>query len=115
MSEEQIKNALQKLQTGIKREATIRSVNTKQNKTQLLDLKDKIWRPMSNHGQFILLNVADSYLMNEFEYSLRLSTNNFSSICFTPLFEGNILRFRALANLKLFECGLEEGDTSMMQ
>ena len=54
--------------------------------------------------------------MNEFEYSLRLSTNNFSSICFTPLFEGNILRFRALANLKLFECSLEEGfDGYMME
>ena len=72
---------------------------------------------MSTEGQFILLNVADDYLMNEFESSLRLSTNDYSSICHTPLFEGNILRFRALASLKLFELEqkLEDSETDMKQ
>lgn len=63
---------------------------------------------MREEGRFILLCVADAYLTNDFEYSLRLSTQNFSSIANTCLFEGNILRFRALANLKLFEHGLNE-------
>ena len=71
-------------------------------------LTSTIWRPMFIEGKFILLCVADAYLTNDFEYSLRISTQNFSSIANTCLFEGNILRFRALASLKLFEHGLEE-------
>ena len=59
--------------------------------------------PMKPEAQFILLKVADDYLMNEFEGSLRLSNTDLSSINNTPLFEGNMLRFRALASLKLFE------------
>ena len=69
---------------------------------------------MKTEGRFIILYVADTYLMNDFEYSLRLSTNDFTSICTTSLFEGNIMRFRALASLKLFELGLEE-DIEFMQ
>ena len=63
---------------------------------------------MFTEGKFILLCAADAYLTNDFEYSLRISTQNFSSIANSCLFEGNILRFRALASLKLFEHGLEE-------
>ena len=66
------------------------------------------WQPMFTEGKFILLCAADAYLTNDFEYSLRISTQNFSSIANSCLFEGNILRFRALASLKLFEHGLEE-------
>ena len=69
---------------------------------------------MKPEDRFIILYVADTYLMNDFEYSLRLSTNDFSSICTTSLFEGNILRFRALASLKLYELGLED-DLEFMQ
>ena len=68
------------------------------------------WQPMFTEGKFILLCVADAYLTNDFEYSLRISTQNFSSIANTCLFEGNILRFRALASLKLFEHGFEESE-----
>ena len=53
---------------------------------------------MSAEGEFILLNIANAFLLNEFEYSLRLATNEFS-ICNVPIFEGNKLRFAALANL----------------
>lgn len=66
-----------------------------------------IWNPMTIEGQFILLMVADTYLTNDHEYSLRISTTDFSFIASTALFEGNILRFRALASLKLFEDGLK--------
>ena len=58
---------------------------------------------MTIEGQFILLMVADTYLTHDYEYSLRISTTDFSFIANTFLFEGNILRFRALASLKLFE------------
>ena len=54
-------------------------------------------------GKFITLIVANTYLSNDYEYSLRISTTDFSYIANSSLFEGNILRFRALASLKLFE------------
>ena len=58
---------------------------------------------MTTEGEFILYFVADTYLKNDFEHSLRISTQDFSYVAYSPLFEGNILRFRALASLKLFE------------
>lgn len=64
---------------------------------------------MTIEGQFILLMVADTYLSHDYEYSLRLATTDFSFIANTCLFEGNILRFRALANLKLFEEKFKDG------
>lgn len=66
------------------------------------------WTPMSEEGKFILLNVADSYLLQDFEYSLRLSTHNFTSICTDRLFEGNLLRFRSLASIELFAMSLQD-------
>ena len=70
---------------------------------------------MTTEAQFVVLIVADTYLMNDFEYSLKISTGQYSSICNSSLFEGNILRFRAIASLKLFEDGLEEGREYMKQ
>ena len=61
---------------------------------------------MVTEGYFIVLMVADTYLTNDYEYSLRISTTNFSYTTNTALFMGNILRFRALASLKLFELGI---------
>ena len=61
-----------------------------------------IWEPMIIEGEFILHWVADTYLLNDFEHSLRISTTDFSYVANTALFEANILRFRALASLKLF-------------
>ena len=52
--------------------------------------------------------VAETYLTNDFEYSLRISTTDFSYFTISPIFEGNILRFQALANMKLFEQGMLE-------
>ena len=47
--------------------------------------------------------VANTYLTNDYEYSLHISQKDFSYIANTSMFEGNILRFRALASLQLFE------------
>jgi len=63
---------------------------------------------MTVEGQFILHMVADTYLTKDYDYSLRISTTDFSYIANTRLFEGNILRFRALASLKMFEDGLKD-------
>ena len=67
-----------------------------------------MWVEMRKEDQFIALMAATTYLLNDFEYSLRISTTDFSCMTNTPLFEGNILRFRALASLKLFENSLAE-------
>ena len=54
-------------------------------------------------GKFIMLIVANTYFSNDYEFSLQISKTDFSHIAHSSLFEGNILRFRALASLKLFE------------
>ena len=71
-----------------------------------------VWNPMTIEGQFILLMVADTYLTHDYEYSLRISGTDFSFIANTCLFEGNILRFRALASLKLFEEGFKDHEAT---
>ena len=60
---------------------------------------------MRVEGQFILLMVVNTYLSNDFEYSLRVSLKDVSYFANTRLFESNILRFRALSSLKMFEHG----------
>ena len=66
---------------------------------------------MSIEGQFIILIVADTFLCNDYEYCLKISQQDFSYVANTPLFEANILRFRALASMRLFEFAQsEEGD-----
>ena len=64
---------------------------------------------MSTAGNFIILIVADTFLCNDFEYSLRISQQDFSFVCSDSLFEGNMLRFRALASMKLFEYAINQG------
>ena len=63
---------------------------------------------MSIEGEFILLAVADAFLASDYEYSLRISSSDFSSTCNSDIFESNILRYRALASIKLFMCAIEE-------
>ena len=67
-----------------------------------------IWEPMKVDGQFILLMSANAYLSNDFEYSLRVSLRDVSYVAHTRLFESHILRYRALASLKMFEYGYDE-------
>ena len=62
---------------------------------------ESVWRPISDFGLFILYIVADTYLSHDYEYSLRISIINWSYFANSCLFEGNILRFRALASLAM--------------
>ena len=63
---------------------------------------------MTTTGQFILLFSANIFLSGDFEYCLKITSNDFTSIENNALFEANILRFRSLAadqvyNHKSFE------------
>ena len=66
-----------------------------------LGMTSSTWVPMKTEGRFIVLMVADTYLTNDFEYSLRISTTDFSYVANTPIFEGNILRIKSLSASKL--------------
>ena len=63
---------------------------------------------MTDEGEFILLQVAVSFLTNDYEYCLRIADTDFSFVDISALFEGNILRYRSLASLKLFEHAKKE-------
>ena len=63
---------------------------------------------MTDEGEFILLQVAVSFLTNDYEYCLRIADTDFSYVDISALFEGNILRYRSLASLKLFEHAKKE-------
>ena len=65
---------------------------------------------MTNEEEFILLIVSNTYLTNDFEYSLRVALKDVSFIANSCLFESNILRYRALASLKLFQECLDENN-----
>ena len=74
-----------------------------------------VWQPMVIEGEFILLVVANTYLSNDFEYSLKISVTDVSYVANTCLFESNILRYQALSYLKLFEHSKEEDDQKNME
>ena len=79
-----------------------RRLNNVKRQSTVISLSTTTWVPMSDFGEFILYMVADTYLSHDFEYSLRISTFDFSYFSNTNLFEGNLLRFRALAYLEMF-------------
>ena len=53
-------------------------------------------KDLSIEGRFILFTVANSFLFNDYEICLELCETNFSPIANSNLFEGNLLRFKAL-------------------
>ena len=65
-------------------------------------LEDEQPKEMKISGKFILLTAANIFLSRDYEYCLRICSTNFSYVADTALFEGNILRFRALASEQLF-------------
>lgn len=69
---------------------------------------------MCKAGEFILYCVVINYLTNDFEYSLRITQADLSFVANSALFESNILRFRALASIKLFEFAVEEDDAAFV-
>ena len=54
-------------------------------------------------AKFILLKVANDYLANDFKYCIDICSKNLSYVAYCNLFEGNILRFKALALEKIYE------------
>ena len=69
------------------------------------------WRPMGQEAQFILFCVLNSFLICDYEYCLRITQTDFSFVANSALFEGNLLRFRSIASLKLFEFAVDEDET----
>ena len=67
-------------------------------------------KQMKIPSKFILLTAANIFLSRDFEYCLRICSANFAQVTDSSLFEGNILRFRALASEQLFSlmCESEE-------
>ena len=52
---------------------------------------------MVTRGKMIVLKAANDFLSGDFESSLDICNTNFSNYANSSLFEGNLLRFRALA------------------
>ena len=57
---------------------------------------------MTIQGRFILMTAVNIFLCQDYEYTLRICSTNFSYIANTSLFEGNILRIKSLASEQLF-------------
>ena len=47
--------------------------------------------------------MADTFLAHDYEGCLRIAKNDYSFVANSLLFEGNLLRFLALASFKAFE------------
>ena len=62
-----------------------------------------------------MLLVAATFLTHDYEYSLRISSGDFSFLAPGALFEGNILRFRALASMEIFHDSLEQSKLSFQE
>ncbi len=65
---------------------------------------------MSSEGEVVLLAVANAFLTTDYEYSLRIASHDFSYIANSYIFEGNILRYRALASFQLYEIAVADDD-----
>ena len=57
---------------------------------------------ITNQGKFIIMTAANIFLCQDYEYTLRICSTNFSFVANSSLFEGNILRIKALASEQLF-------------
>ena len=64
---------------------------------------------MSHEGEFLIYFVANTFLTNDYEHCLRISQTDFSYVANSCLFEGNILRFRSLASMKVYEHAMLAG------
>ena len=61
------------------------------------------WEPMSENGEFIILFVANTFLMHDYEQCLSIVKQNLSRESNNRMLEGNLYRFFSLAAIKLFE------------
>ena len=79
--------------------------NSKRSSANLVSrLKDKIIKPdeIKSEAHFILLVAINFFLSGDYEYCFRVCSRNFTYLVNSPLFEGNVRRFRAMAAEKLF-------------
>ena len=60
-------------------------------------LNYEVNKDLSIEGRFILFTIANYFLFNDYEICLELCETNFSPIANSNIFEGNLLRFKALA------------------
>ena len=77
-----------------RRSRTLRNANSMTIKSDMEE--------MNIPGRFILLMAANIFLSGDYEYCLWICSHNFSYVANASLFEGNILRFKALAAEQLF-------------
>ena len=63
---------------------------------------DKNELQMTNQGKFILMAAVNIFLCQDYSYTRRICSTNFSYVANTSLFEGNILRINALASEQLY-------------
>jgi len=59
-------------------------------------------------SKFILMKVAVDYLANDLEMALNVCTSDLSYVTNSPIFEGNILRFKALTLERKYEQEIRE-------
>ena len=65
----------------------------------LLDVNTEL----SPEGRFILYTAANTFLSNDYEHCLKICETDFAYIANSHLFEGNILRFKALAHHEIYK------------
>ena len=58
---------------------------------------------LSETGRFILYIAAVQFFSNEYEQCLEICNVDFSSLCHSVVFEGNILRLQALCLTRIYE------------
>ena len=61
-----------------------------------------MFKAVNEAGTFILYRVANLFLSTDYEKCLYFSKINFSYVCNSVFFEGNILRYKALALEKIY-------------
>ena len=69
---------------------------------------------MNPKEEFIVHHVAATFLTYDYEGCLRIANNDLSFIANSAMFEGNLLRFFALASFKAFEHAIA-GDDSQFE
>ena len=75
----------------------------------------KINKELSIEGRFILFTVANALLSDHYDYCLRICSTNFTYVANSFLFEGNILRFKALAIHLIHKKGHNQEEENLLK
>lgn len=87
-----------------------KSLTRAQSEEIELNSRKVMLRPMSNQGLFFLLLAANLYLQSDFDLCYELSGSEQHPVALSRLFHCNIIRFRSLSCIKLFEHAADEGE-----